>query len=80
MMLIGERISELEIKLTANWSMALRKFKEAVENSGNGCTVEIDSDDGRYGLLTMPADWPFLTDVPGIGSTWKIYPNYYTNG
>ncbi len=80
MMLIGRRIAELEIRLTANWPMALRKFKEAVEGSGNGCTIEIDSDNDRLGLLTMPADWPFLEDVPGVGSHWKIYPNYYTNG
>lgn len=79
MMLIGERVDGLTVKLTANWSSALKRFKKAVEASGNGLTVEIDNGDGRHGTMTLPADWPFIEDMPGVGSTWKIYPNYYTN-
>ena len=79
MMLIAERVEDLTVKLTANWSAGLRRFKKVVEASGNGITIEIDPDDGRYGTMTIPAGWEFLEDMPGLGSKWKLYPNYYTN-
>ena len=78
MMIIADRTDTLTLELTANWSSALKRFKRAVEASGNGLTVDIQEDDGRYGTLTIPEGWDGLDDLPSVGSHWRIYPNYYT--